>query len=698
MRERAKQSTSAIALPVVDDPEHKPRKRTNYQRWRAFTLSLVYVVFALHILHWKLTGKTLAPLELNEVMYTLEAGIITAGFLFMCFLVLGTLIFGRFFCSWACHIMVLQDLCSWILKKLHIKPRMIRSRLLLWVPPLTAFYMFIWPQLLRAWYSKGFPEFQILSDKEGWASFATDNFWRNLPSAPVIILTFVVCGFAIVYILGTRTFCTYVCPYGSIFALADRFSPGRLKVDKNKCKHCGSCTAACPSGIRVHEEVAQHGLIVNSACLKCYECVQACPEEALSYKFMRPSLLKSTQNNGRFGKLPYEFTLREELLIACVFIVVLLTFRGLYSRVPFLLSLAMGGIIGYFTALILQIKSKPNVTLGTIKLKQLGRLTKPGQAFLAFVVVLSLFVAHSAFVRYHEYNGLRQARTLASTADPTARKEIATTALHHLVSADRWGLIHNARVEREIPVAASTLGRFADAETYARRFLQEHPDDVGITLDLGRALLNQNRTADAEHLYREVLDHWKHEQVVPTELAGAYHALGGILAQRGDFSTAVHLFRDGLEIDPRRAHIHAELGGVLAELGRFEDAITSLREAVHLDPALTLAHYNLGTILGLLGRPAEAIPSYERALEQNPDDPSLHNNVAFAYMQTGRINHAKQHLSRALNLDPNNADAHFNLATILAAQHQPTEASQHYARAAKLDPRYARHIAQNHPE
>jgi polyferredoxin len=88
-------------------------------------LSLVYVVFAIHIIHWKLTGQTLAPLELNEVMYTLELGIITAGFLFMCLLVLGTLI-GRFFCSWACHIMVWVELCAWC-SRIGILAKPIRS-------------------------------------------------------------------------------------------------------------------------------------------------------------------------------------------------------------------------------------------------------------------------------------------------------------------------------------------------------------------------------------------------------------------------------------------------------------------------------------------------------------------------------------------------------------------------------------------
>ena len=43
----------------------------HYGRWRALTLASVYGLMALHVLHWKLAGRTLAPLELNEVMYTM---------------------------------------------------------------------------------------------------------------------------------------------------------------------------------------------------------------------------------------------------------------------------------------------------------------------------------------------------------------------------------------------------------------------------------------------------------------------------------------------------------------------------------------------------------------------------------------------------------------------------------------------------
>jgi hypothetical protein len=183
-----------------------------YARWRAAALVSVHLLFGLHIAHWKLNGTTLAPLELNEVMYTLEAGIVTAGFVLMATLVLATAVVGRFFCSWACHILALEDLCAWLLGKLGIRPRPVRSRVLLLVPPAAAFYMFVWPQLVRVREGRPWPRPRILGDADGWASFVTTDFWRNLPGPWVAGLTFAVCGFAVVYVLGSRSFCFHACP------------------------------------------------------------------------------------------------------------------------------------------------------------------------------------------------------------------------------------------------------------------------------------------------------------------------------------------------------------------------------------------------------------------------------------------------------------------------------------------------------
>ena len=186
VRLRATGGTRAARSPL---PRARPLK---YARWRALALTSVYVLFGVHIAHWKLNGSTLAPLELNEVMYTLEAGVVTAGFLLMATLFVATAFVGRFFCSWACHIMALEDLCAWLLAKAGIRTRPVRSRLLLLVPLGALLYMFVWPQILRIYHGHPLPPLRVLNDEAGWASFVTTDFWRNLPDPWVAALTFAV--------------------------------------------------------------------------------------------------------------------------------------------------------------------------------------------------------------------------------------------------------------------------------------------------------------------------------------------------------------------------------------------------------------------------------------------------------------------------------------------------------------------------
>src|SRR5690606_11201847 len=112
---------------------------------------LVHVLIAVHIGLWLASGRkaTLAPVEPSEAMYTLEQGLVNAGFIFFLLAMASTALFGRFFCGWACHLVALQDLCAWLLQKVGIGRRPFRSRLLLWAPLGLALYMFVWPTFVR---------------------------------------------------------------------------------------------------------------------------------------------------------------------------------------------------------------------------------------------------------------------------------------------------------------------------------------------------------------------------------------------------------------------------------------------------------------------------------------------------------------------------------------------------------------------
>ena len=62
-----------------------------------------------------------------------------------------------------------------------------------------------------------------------------------------------------------------------------------FKVRKvGECTHCNMCTSGCPIGIDVSHEINSFNKVINSNCTSCMNCIDDCPEKALSYQFKNP--------------------------------------------------------------------------------------------------------------------------------------------------------------------------------------------------------------------------------------------------------------------------------------------------------------------------------------------------------------------------------------------------------------------------
>jgi len=72
------------------------------------------------------------------------------------------------------------------------------------------------------------------------------------------------------FILFRRPFCRAICPIGAMFALLNRFSFLRVRVQKDRCKDCKLCERGCPVDNKV---------VCNPSsqdCIRCLECVENC--------------------------------------------------------------------------------------------------------------------------------------------------------------------------------------------------------------------------------------------------------------------------------------------------------------------------------------------------------------------------------------------------------------------------------------
>ncbi|MDF1798125.1 MAG: 4Fe-4S binding protein [Planctomycetota bacterium] len=474
------QTKSSLPSAKAHEPRGTPKPSTR-TRWRALVLVLVHVAVALHVLHWWKTGSSLSPVEPSEAAETLAHGVVNAGFVLLVLSILATLVVGRFFCGWACHVVAYQDLCASLLAKVGLRPKPIRSRLLALVPVFAAVDIFVLPAL-ATW--RGV-------DPGAWSltwGTTTESLWETFPGPTMALLTFAVDGFLIVWFFGSKGFCTYGCPYGALFGLADRAAPGRIRVS-DACEGCGHCTATCTSNVAVHLEVARHGMVVDPGCMRCMDCVSVCPKGALSFGFGAIPAALPAPKRKRAAR-SFDFTWPEELLLAGVFAGSVFAFRNLYGAVPFLLAVGLAVITALCAVVSLRLLRGQQLSFQHLTLRRESGVTRAGFACLALMPLVLALAGHSAAVQFEQRQGVRWNQAAASLEPGSDDfKAAASQALVHLGRVERWSLVPTAEVHNRIGQLLARTGDQAGAEAQLQRAIQLAPETVSAHTALGEVQL-----------------------------------------------------------------------------------------------------------------------------------------------------------------------------------------------------------------
>ena len=675
----SKDCSKKVSLPVLgaEAANARSKPRSTRGKWRAAALIGVHVAIGIHIVLWLIMGSTVSPVEPSEAMQTLEFGAVNAGAIFFLLAIISTLIFGRFVCGWGCHVVALQDLCAWMMKKIGIHPKPFRSRLLVWVPLILGLYMFVWPSFKRA---ALFPLIEVLGGTppiwlgavvplHGFHSeLIVEDFWATFPPWYVAIPFFLVVGFACVYVLGAKGFCTYGCPYGGIFGVADQLSPGRIVVNDD-CHQCGHCTAVCTSNVRVHEEVRDFGMVVDPGCMKCLDCVSACPNDALRFAFDTPPLrakpidddAKARRDKIASSSKRFDLTWGEEIGAAAVFLAMFLGFRGWLNEVPMLMAVGMAGIGSFGAWKLWQLATSPNSRLQNLQLKTKGRITRTGiaaGAISALVVGAGLWGLGVNTLRYrahlvHENILIPLPTALRPEFEPDPElgamidSGVSSFRMSSSPNSGGYGWALSPQNRRELAFLAILSGDLTEARRQIADVIRTAIPTDELVLHL--AALN---TADGEpierntELYESVLAEHPELASVRSRLIRERIALG---VPAGE---ALSVWHSRLESDEVEDHELVQAALLYIEAGlpeRANAALTRMQDFESASPVQMVEH---ARALAALGRTDGALQLANLAENKSLDSPAKSRELASFYRSLAGPDAAGRFLDEALRRHP----------------------------------------------
>ena len=250
-------------------------------------ITLLFLDFTGTLHHWM---GWLAKVQFLPAVMALNVTVIVA-------LLVLTLIFGRIYCSVICPLGIFQDVLARFRRK---KNKYSYSKEVRWLryPVLVLFIIALvagvgaFFQLLAPYSSYGriatmiFQPIWMLGNNvlaaiaeraDSYAFYSVDVWMKSLPVFGIAVVTLVV-----LFVLawrGGRTYCSTICPVGTVLSFFARFSWLKIRFDEEKCKNCSMCSKNCKAACIDYKTHS----VDYSRCVVCGNCISACKFGALKY-------------------------------------------------------------------------------------------------------------------------------------------------------------------------------------------------------------------------------------------------------------------------------------------------------------------------------------------------------------------------------------------------------------------------------
>ncbi len=231
------------------------------------------------------------------VTTALATGVLYAGLWLSVLVLVITVLFGRLFCSWVCPLGALQDTAGLFPKDTKLSKLRRRNSYRAIYGLKYAILVALVTLAAMGPVQAGLldPLALFLRTIVGFVLPMAQTTGLPLGQASRIGAGAVLSGLLLLIILVAtrwipRAWCRTACPLGALLGVAARWAPFQIRRDPDKCTNCGKCTAVCNGA------ADPDGELRPSECVLCFNCIAACPEDALTYGLPNRHQLQSKES------------------------------------------------------------------------------------------------------------------------------------------------------------------------------------------------------------------------------------------------------------------------------------------------------------------------------------------------------------------------------------------------------------------